>query len=260
MRAIPSHLAIAIAAAPMLAFAATTAQAQPVPDQRLTPNIQGVPQMLQRVEQGVADVGALSETLRAVDAQVDLRSPIGFTNVYRVPGRPDLLMRSSGAVYAIFPQSSYVHMDRGLTAIVPAGTTFSIGFPGPLQAPPSVVSPMFAPKVMPAGSGIDVLAPSDTSSALRRDQRVNTMLMVDENGRVFEPTALDRQNWGQSQSQGHPRDLAEVRYHQFTTAQPPEPGTILHTIVTDEQYRVRRLAELLQRAAARASGDGEDDG
>jgi hypothetical protein len=260
MRAIPNHLAIALAAASMLAFAATTAQAQPVPDQRLTPNIQGVPQMLQRVEQGVADVGALSETLRAVDAQVDLRSPIGFTNVYRVPGRPDLLMRSSGAVFAIFPQSSYVHMDRGLTAIVPAGTVFSIGFPGPLQAPPSVVSPMFTPKMMPGVSAIDALAPIDTSSALRRDQRVNTMLLVDESGRVFEPTALDRQNWNQSLSPEHPGDIAEVRYHQFTTAQPPEPGTLLHTIVTDEAYRVHRLAELLQRAAAQASGGGDNEG
>ena len=64
--------------------------------------------------------------------QVDL-SPSAFRNVYKVPGRDDLLMRTDGALYAVFDQSVYVRDPKAkgnvLKPIIPAATVFYIGKP-----------------------------------------------------------------------------------------------------------------------------------
>ena len=78
--------------------------------------------MLQRVDPTLGDVSPLGESLREVNMQADFRVPTGFQNVYRVPGRDDLLMSANGAMYAIFPQSSYLATSQGMVATVPAGT------------------------------------------------------------------------------------------------------------------------------------------
>lgn len=81
-----------------------------------------------QVDASVADRNSLSTSLRAMP--VDL-SPHGFQRVYSVPGRDDLLMRSNGALYAVFSQSSYARDPRrGSTVVtVPASTIFYIGRP-----------------------------------------------------------------------------------------------------------------------------------
>ena len=49
-------------------------------------HIPGAPPLLERVDPTIADISPLSESLREVNMQADLRLPTGFQNVYRVPG------------------------------------------------------------------------------------------------------------------------------------------------------------------------------
>ena len=82
-----------------------------------------------RVVDQVGDRHSLSHSLRVMP--VDL-SPHGFERVYAVPGRDDLLMRTNGALYAVFDQSTYARdpQKRGaLRAVIPAATVFYIGRP-----------------------------------------------------------------------------------------------------------------------------------
>jgi hypothetical protein len=83
---------------------------------------------LQQVDPGAADRNALQHSLRIMP--VDL-SPHGFERVYQVPGRDDLLMRSNGALYAVFDQSTYTRdpKKKTLKAGIPADTVFYIGRP-----------------------------------------------------------------------------------------------------------------------------------
>lgn len=81
-----------------------------------------------QVDAAVADRNSLSTSLRAMP--VDL-SPHGFERVYAVPGRDDLLMRSNGALYAVFSQSNYARDPRrgNLRVVIPPSTVFYIGRP-----------------------------------------------------------------------------------------------------------------------------------
>ena len=84
---------------------------------------------LQQIDQTSADRHSLSQSLRVMP--VDL-SPHNFERVYQVPGRDDLMMRTNGALYAVFEQSSYARdpQRKGqLKAVVPAATVFYIGRP-----------------------------------------------------------------------------------------------------------------------------------
>jgi hypothetical protein len=77
----------------------------------------------------MGDRHSLSHSLRVMP--VDL-SPHGFERVYAVPGRDDLLMRTNGALYAVFDQSTYTRdpQKRGaMRAVIPAATVFYIGRP-----------------------------------------------------------------------------------------------------------------------------------
>jgi hypothetical protein len=197
--------------------------------------------MLERVEQNVADVGPLSDTLRSMDFQVDLRNPVGFNSVYRVPGRDDLLMRASGALHAIFPQSVYVDSREGLAAQVPAGTVFAIGMPGPWTMPPRQIQPALQP---PASNGM--MNPGVTDEAphpLRRDTRVNTLVGGPAAMPVV-PAAHANVNVTRENDDDPERSDAEKPM----SLPPPDPSTILRTIATDEAYRTQRLAELLEHA------------
>lgn len=75
------------------------------------------------------DTSALSTSLRVVPT--DLAQPSGFSQLYRVPGRPDLFMRGHGALYGVFEQSAYARMQGRTVALWPAGTMFFIGVPTP---------------------------------------------------------------------------------------------------------------------------------
>lgn len=90
------------------------------------------PMELIPVEEGIGDVDSLAADLRVQPR--DLRTPLGFERVYRVPGRDDLYMRVSGGLYAVFPRSEYVPGPGGMWPVIPAGTRF---YPGGL--PPELL-------------------------------------------------------------------------------------------------------------------------
>lgn len=118
VRATPVLAAVVLAAASL----APAAHAQ----DRREPSPNAVPEL---VDQRVADRNSLGQSLRVM--QVDL-SPHGFERVYKVPGRDDLLMRTNGALYAVYSQSAYAadtQRKGAIKAIIPAATIFYIGRP-----------------------------------------------------------------------------------------------------------------------------------
>ncbi|MFI4897807.1 MAG: hypothetical protein ACIARR_08275 [Phycisphaerales bacterium JB059] len=85
---------------------------------------------LEAVDQGVADVSPLSESLRL--ELLDMRVSDGFTRVYRlegINGWQDQYVRRDGAITAVFPQSVYLPAEYGGGIAIPAGTVFLIGAP-----------------------------------------------------------------------------------------------------------------------------------
>lgn len=89
---------------------------------------------LRPVLQGVDDVSPLQQSLSL--EPLDLRQPSGFDRVYRLPTRPNFFgrvgesafFRASGGLVAVFPQSSYRTVGRGVDiAEVPAGTVYQLG-------------------------------------------------------------------------------------------------------------------------------------
>jgi len=88
---------------------------------------------LEVVDQGVEDRGGFEKSLRVLP--LDMRVPTGFQQVYRVPGREDLLMRGNGALFAVFPRSVYQRTVIGTIPLAPADVHFSIGMPGGFAYP-----------------------------------------------------------------------------------------------------------------------------
>jgi hypothetical protein len=87
---------------------------------------------LEKVDQGIADVGPLQVSQR--DLGADLRVPSGFGDVYRMRtgsnwGRPgqDSYARFDGGVVAVFPRSVYVPSGNGVKPAIPPGTVFYLG-------------------------------------------------------------------------------------------------------------------------------------
>jgi hypothetical protein len=64
---------------------------------------------------------------------VELNESTNFLRLYGVAGRPDLLVRSHGGMYAVFDQGQYVTVRKQNSsrtfATWPSGTTFYIGRP-----------------------------------------------------------------------------------------------------------------------------------
>lgn len=224
-----------------------------------SPAVQGVPSMLQRLDPMRQDVGPLSDSLREVNMQVDLRTPTGFQNVYRVPGRDDLLMRASGGVYAIFPESVYVQTEKGMLIKVPPGTTYSIGMPGPGSLPSAWTQPPHiqsleagaAPRAAPQGN--PAALPSSGHSTMAASTLVSDRINARRN------TQVDDAQWPQDAAAAAGADVADAettRREKMVRGKPPEAGRFLTTVVTDDAFRAHRLAELLQRATEAAKGGG----
>lgn len=136
----PASLAASLAAVALVASAwpvsaahaqdprpalSTPANQRPAQPAAPPPSSSQAPQL---VDPTSADRNSLSGSLRVMP--VDL-SPHGFDRIYSVPGRDDLLMRSNGALYAVFSQSVYSRDPRkgNLRAMIPASTVFYIGKP-----------------------------------------------------------------------------------------------------------------------------------
>ncbi len=79
------------------------------------------------IEQTVEDVSRLSTSFRYIEP--GLVQPAGFEQVFRYSGRTDLFVRVDGAIHAVFPQSIYEPVKRGVRPTVPPGTVFYIGDP-----------------------------------------------------------------------------------------------------------------------------------
>lgn len=83
------------------------------------------------VDPGMSDVSGAAYQMRVFP--VDL-SPHGLLRTYKVPGRNDLLMRTNGALFAVFDESQYKR-DRSIKKAtvwrhgIPANTVFYIGKP-----------------------------------------------------------------------------------------------------------------------------------
>ena len=206
----------------------------------------GTPPMLQRLDPTVDDTSPLGDSLRQVDMMLDLRSPSGFQYVYRMPGSNDLLMRASGGVYAIFPQSVYVQTKEGTFAVIPPGTIYSIGMPGPDMLPWRYTTP-------PTLLALDgQQAPGAAYSPMERHPEVRGVSSLD---RIVSRRDTQSPN-GEWDSTGAPDQIVDVPpRHERVRATPPEPSTFLRTIVTDDAYRTQRLAELLQVALKASQGE-----
>jgi hypothetical protein len=218
-----------------------------------TVGIPGVPPMLQLVDPARQDVGPLSDSLRDVNIQTDLRSPAGFQNVYRVPGRDDMLMRASGGIYAVFPQSVYVATDQGVMVEVPPGTIYTIGAPSNWMLPPRSLGPSM---VLERPDRIG--APAAMSSAAHQGQGNTSQALVT---RIVprQGVLVNDDEWSTAVDDSSAflvGDTSAIAMRQAVPATPPEPSQMLRTIATDPEYRAQRLAELMRIAveAARSGG------
>ena len=165
---------------------------------------------LEPIDQAIADVSVLSMSLRAIEP--GLRQPNDFSRVFRVPGRQDLFMRQQGGLYAVFPVSVYgVDKEGQLRAVVPNDTVFYIGRPPMLDAEPT-----------PVDRSADGLLRG------RIDLRINP----------------HRESTAQTA-------MPPGRFETSAAGLSIKPGAraTLPAIVSDEQYRQRRVHGLMRRAA-----------
>lgn len=177
-------------------------------------------QPIKPVDQTVADLDPLLTSFR--DMQVDLRQPLGFQGVYRVPGQEDKFMRSSGALYAVFPHSIYTSTKKGIAPLVPAGTVYYIGLPVDMQTQPAGRDGTPAPKNRVDDrlqSHFESRLPHQVNAPLAEQSKPSASPRVDRIDDRYEPS----------------------REHAITLP-------VGSTIVNDESYRARRIAELMDRA------------
>lgn len=169
------------------------------------------PLTLQPLMQGFEDVGPSSRSLGL--EHLDLRQPMGFERVYLAP--EGQLLRVSGATVAVFPRSVYVPSRDGITPEIPPGTVFYIdGPPSFLFGEPGGHGGIAGPVDSPVAGAVDSGVPRQGALDLR----------VAEQARERVPRRAEAADWSG-----------------------PETGDAW----TDEAFRQRRVAELLDRALRR---------
>lgn len=141
---------------------------------------QRAPEGWQIIDAGRADRGPLSTSPRRLPT--DLRVPLSFDRVYRVPGATtgvqvpgaasgeELYARISGGLTAVFPRSEYVATKRGPAAVIPPGTVFYIG-ELPKPAPGATANP--TPVTDSAGPTRATLTRTSSSASTRVDARAD---------------------------------------------------------------------------------------
>lgn len=239
------------------------------------------PVFISPLDQAVEDTSVLSTSLRKIDW--DTRYPVGFENVYRIPGHDDKLMRADGALYAIFPQSVYANTAYGDIPLIPHDTVFSIGWPWSDQPIPSELGRhhYFGPQGVPAAaqpssSLVDDLL-LDARINLRLDTRyepqpyaIEDMAPRDiavfhmdaiphasvldkipqesaQQGEETTDTTYSEETSGEPDRTPLPRYVYPIQFEMDSDVQQSE--SIQHrTIVTDMTYRSRRLRELMENA------------
>jgi hypothetical protein len=191
---------------------------------------------LHPIEPGVGDLGPLGVGTRLLP--MDLRQPMGFDRVFRVPGSSrgvalfsgspaeERYARVSGAITAVFPRSAYVKTDDGVQPAIPGGTIYYIG-DSPLRE-------TAAPVVREWGANV-------ASGAV--DMRASTLAGAPTPIAPAGPLALRIQ---------HPDEAA---FHE--AARSPRPDAPLppgppRNIFSDEPYRRARMRQLLMTPEALA--------
>ena len=188
------------------------------------------------VEQRVGDVGGpLSMSMRQL--QPGLEVPNDFGSVYRVPGRPDLLMRIQGGLTAVFPESNYQSTRGGTMAVIPDNTTFYIGLPH---------ASSLAHFALPPGTSADELDPREALELAQTPRHYVTEIEPPPGSRVGEI------NIPAQTSAAAPSETRRITQDtQVSSRYDANDGP---SIVIDESYRAQRVRELMQRATeARAA-------
>jgi hypothetical protein len=189
----------------------------------------GGPPGMKPVDEGYADLTPFSLSFRVM--QLDLRLPVGFEHVYelapdqqpvtRAPwatGVGHRYARQSGALTIVFPQSLYVPTKKGNAAPVPADSRFVIG---------SI--PTVAPKSSPRPAAYNAVMSSASTIADRRADRVSTL------------------------ARSRPSHTPASQVVDSSDVSIAPPG-----VLTNENYRIRRVRALLDEAAG-AVGAGPPD-
>lgn len=188
------------------------------------------------VEPAVGDTSILSTSLRVMEP--GLQAPSGFSQVYRVPGGQ--LMRGDGALFAVFPESNYVQFRGMDIPVIPAGTVFYIGgLPeNPLESQFGVPLDSIDQPTLDAYFGrvsykIDPADGSVSFESPRRNVGSRMFVLAPPRARHARPTLRRRDDGSDAEGPA---------------------------IVTDSDYRARRMRDLLQTAvdARRTSLDRPD--
>ncbi len=225
------------------------------------------------VEAGIADRNAMSESMRVMP--YEMRQPSGFTTLYAVDARPDMMVRGNGAVYAVFPQGDYalatVKKRKVVQTLVPAGTVYYIGEPDWRNIwLPGIrgMRPRFRPETPE-----EVAAHTPPATAL---ERVEPLMPADLDGVYVSPIALHELD-GFAPLQTRIETRIEPAARAFDRPPPqvpprtgpaPEPSAATGgaaaggaksvdpdddraepPIVSDRIYRMQRLQQLMERAA-----------
>ena len=198
---------------------------------------------LKPIDPSVGDVNPLSASFR--DMRVDLRQPVGFDQVYRVPGREDLLMRSNGALRAVFAQSAYVNTASGPLAVIPAGTVFLIGDHSQTW---SSQSP----------DDDELLLPGQVSSRIRNHQEKfiatphDSFVDAYRGGVAGSSPAIQSAPRAQRPTQLVPQTPPHAPH-----AMEDHSESVAPTVANNDAYRQQRIGELIAQAAISAARDAK---
>jgi len=233
------------------------------------------PGPLKPLDQNVSDVSPLSASFR--DTSIDLRQPSGFQNVFRVPGKNDLLMRINGGIYAVFPQSEYAKRDNRVVPLIPAGTVFYIGQPAvTAQAEPIKLPP---PQMVLSGVGMNlvqgelgreidthVIEPQHdidryrAASAYLAGPHAPDQLTLSQMLPMRPQDDLATRSTATALPLSQPKPVNAQQESQATALQAKADAHSSTTILNDAEFRMRRIDELLHRAAESAKRKSPSDG
>lgn len=178
------------------------------------------------VQQGVADVDPLLESLRAYSPS--LRLDNNFEHVYLLdandPNSP--FFRRAGGLYAVFPRSEYVLTRDGVIAAVPPGTIFHFG------RPETESTTANAPRNS-APLSVDRLRDTGASDQRHIGRQAPTPIVTNR---------LDRSAGASRQPDTESRS---------TPVEQLLPAKSAQGVMSDAQYRARRLAQIVARHAPR---------
>lgn len=224
------------------------------------------------------DRSAISDSLRV--SATDLRNPSGFTNIYEVDQRPDVLVRANGAVYAVFPLGDYALVKKDkrpyVQVLVPPGTMYYIGepnwrrvwLPGIRGMMPKLrlrTAEEFAADTPPASSlqRVEATMPLDYSNAYVRpvlmedfpgvgllSSRIETLITPSERAFNHEPQGPPIV----SRDEIVPHPVLAPSIEAGTERAAVDPQATAPPMHTDVLYRRNRMSLLLDRAAQQGAG------